>query len=180
MKALKTILLCTALMFMACENLGDNSDATDDDAESTQLKGVALLASSLTTTLGLDKDLDISDGTTSLLEKYKNNFGGLEGLSVGKTFADTTGGSNKMTGYFLSLGHLASNAAAICNSTQEANCLCDSPSAARDMLERAIPYIDFGTGENRELVNQFAEICQESQVEAITSLLASVAFAKRN
>ncbi len=168
-------------MALACSSGGSENKGLSEEEEIIQLKGVALLSTSLQTTLGYEKDEDVSDPGESLLEKYKKVFGEIEGLSVGKTYADTASGTNVMTGYFLVLGHLAGNAATQCEISQDPSCNCDTAGSAREMLSRAIPYVDFSADyESEELVQEFAEMCLTNQREAIAALISSMAFAKRN
>ena len=169
--------ICAA---MKAANPAFNCSFSNDANEQIQLKGVALLASTIQATFGANKTIEVTNANVNLLEKYRKNFGDQEGLSVGKTYSDVSDESNKMTGYFMALNHIATNVAVQCFYSGDSLCNCDSPGAARELMLRAMPYLDFDSAEGSEVVSDLAGMCLNNPSEAITQLIASVAFAKRN
>jgi hypothetical protein len=146
-----------------------------------RLKGTALLSQALSQTLGPQKDINVNDGDEHLLETYSNNFGNTNGLSFGEIYADVKSSNLKMTGYMMALNIIAYNAALRCASEKNAGlCQCDTEETAAAMLGRAIPYRGFCSDENDNYVEDFAALCKENGINAISALISSTAFAIRN
>jgi hypothetical protein len=161
------------------KDLEEACAVVDVKAEATiNLKGVALLSRSLTDVLGTGKDIDVNSGE-SLFATYQGNFGKTEGIGAGDTFADTLSSANLMTGYFMALNHVAYNAALQCQAGSSTQCACDTEEAALLMLSRAIPYQNF-CGQRKSYVTEFMELCKADYTSAVTALMSSIAFAKRN
>ena len=162
-------------------DLNGAADGSESADETTRLKGAALLSRSFVDIIGPDADINVSDPDEHLFVAYKGNFGGNEGLNFGSTYANSLGGKNQMTSYFMALSYIAYNAGLRCNSRQfDESCDCFSPGTARSMLSRAIPWENFNDAKHDDLVAEFSALCNESYPDALAALLSSVAVAKRN
>lgn len=190
-----TITLAVSCGFFGGDDASDDSEAskaqvdlstgedgsTDGAIDTTRLKGAALLSRSFVDIIGPDADINVSDPDEHLFVAYKGNFGGNEGLNFGSTYANSLGGKNQMTSYFMALSYIAYNAGLRCNSRQfDESCDCFTPETAKAMLSRAIPWEDFSDSGHDELVGEFSALCNESYPDALAALLSSVAVAKRN
>jgi len=161
---------------VACGDL-----ASDESPTFIRLKGTSLLAQSLEYALGPGKDININSGEERLLETYSSNFGNTQGLSFGEIYSDIKSADIKMTGYMMGLNIVAYNAALRCaSSPDEEKCLCGSEESAAMMLRRAAPYMQFCESQDDAYVTDFAALCAEDSISAITALFSSTAFAMRN
>lgn len=167
----------------------EKDEATNQTSEEEQqdledkirLKGVSLLGRTFVDTLGAGVNYNALDSEEDLFDTYSNNFGGQEGLGYGDIYNDSLTDTNKMTSYFMALNYIAHNAALVCEKGKKKDkCACDEDSEAKAMLSRAIPYKDFSSDELKETITEFAGLCRESYVDAITALMSSIAVAKRN
>ena len=152
---------------------------TDSDI---RFKGTGLLAHSLEETLGAGRTQSVTNDKENLLDTYESNFGSTKGLSYGETYADTQTATTLMTGYLLALNNIAYNAAVRCDADGRKDlCQCGDRASAQAMLQRAVPYQTFCTGGDGEsIVDRFLAVCQQDYTGAISALIASTAFAKRN
>ena len=183
------------------DGASENADATAADDQSSEaaagrakfelvrLKDSNLLAKALTATFGLGMDesydeIDADGNPISVIEKYRKTFGSTEGLRAGELVADVLNESS--TSYMLALNILADTVGKRCLdavSNASANrhlCRCDSGTDARATLQRAIPWHDFDGDDASEIVSHFSDVCRGSVREAVTALISSLAFAKRN
>lgn len=182
-----TLLLGLLVLATACgrEKTRDEDDDNQADAVAQpdgplQLKGTGLLAQSLYNTLGPGKDLsdrtDEEGRRISMFDLYGSNFGMTDGLRFGEIYPDSPS-----TAYLLSLAIVAQNAARLCSeelyNRQLTLCKCDTQEDAFAMLTRAFPYVDFTAEPNAPLVTEFQDKCSKSYVKAISTMLASLAFA---
>ena len=156
------------------------SCVTDKTEDEIRLKGVGLLGRSFADVLGTKKDKNIANPNERLFETYRENFGGNEGLGYGDIYADHLTESQMMTAYFLALNIVAYNAALQCqNGSVQELCRCDDLASAEAMLSRALPTLE-SCEEHQSLVFEFSQLCQENYIYAVTSLMSSVAVAKRH
>lgn len=163
------------------EGEGEGGHCSGDGLESgIRLKGVGLLARTYADVLGPGKDVSVTDGDERLFQTYRTNFGGNEGLGYGEIYADNYSEDQTMSAYFMALNYLAYNAAMQCESGgRQGPCRCDDQASAGAMLERAIPWAST-CGEQEQMAGEFLALCQQNYVRALTSLMSSVAIAKRN
>ena len=149
--------------------------------EGIRLKGVGLLSRTYNDVLGSQSDVSVLNAEERLFETYRGNFGGNEGLGYGDIYADNLDQTQTMTAYFLALNYVAQNAAIRCeNRGRQGLCACDSQLTAKQMLTRAIPSLNGCEQETEELSVEFAGLCQDNYIDAVTSLMSSVSVAKRN
>ena len=177
------------LAFVSCgkndrsQNNGSGSQNSQNATQETQLKGVTLLSASLFKTLGSDKDKgntrDRDGKSVSLFDTYVSNFGSTDGLRFGEIFADSPSAN-----YFLALTILGDNAARKCQVEVLTNapntlCKCASKDEAKAMLSRAMPSKDFTKPELQPILEEFQQRCAQDYIGAVSSLIASLAFAAR-
>ena len=163
------------------------ADANPDPCSGTnvetgiRLKGVGLLSRTYNDVLGAKSDVSVINSEERLFETYRGNFGGNEGLGYGDIYADNLNQTQTMTAYFLGLNYVAYNAALQCeNKGRQGLCACENKESALEMLKRAIPSLTACEQQGQSLAEEFSALCQDNYIDAVTSLMSSVAVAKRN
>jgi hypothetical protein len=153
----------------------------EQDVPVLRLKGVALLAASLVQTVGSGRDVLQVTPTqrVSLFEVFAPNFGVADNAELGKRFAD-----DWSVGYFLALATVADNAGTLIADDLTAEVpgtvSCKTKEDARAMLQRAIPYQDFGQAQHDELIESLRSTCERDPRLAVSALVGSFAFAAKN
>ncbi len=163
----------------------NDADLTEEEkvTENIQLKGTSLLAQSLYMTLGPSKDMsgevDDEGKELSIFDVYGENFGQTDGLRFGEIFADSPS-----TSYLMALAILGHNAAQRCMEEiaygELTLCQCDTTADAQEMIMRALPFVDAADAGMEEMASEFAKQCRTDYVGAISTLIASLAFAARS
>ena len=131
-----------------------------------QLKNTDQLRSSLFSTFGPGVERR-RDGT-DIVGNYASTFGTSTNLGIGDRYGDRVS-----TGYLMSLAIVASHVGEVCSTDDRESCRCESLGESLAMLQRALP----GHDRLELMAPSFAEACQISRKDAVTTLVSSLAFA---
>jgi hypothetical protein len=159
----------------AAATLSCGESSQDNSTSEFRLKGASLLAQTYQQTLGAGITLDVNTNT----DLFKNEaITSSIGTSRDGMYADIKSPTQEMTSYVMTLSFLGRTAALNCSKTKfEGLCACNSQIAAAGMLQRAITFRRFCPDDGDELVERFVQLCTESPIDAISSLMTSISVA---